>query len=62
MLILAVEPTGELDSETTHRILALFRRLVDPEGVTVLLPSHPLLAESYADQVLKLVDGRLVEN
>lgn len=62
MLILADEPTGELDSETTHRILALFRRLVDREGVTVLLTSHPLLAEPYADQVLKLVGGRLVEN
>lgn len=58
-LILADEPTGELDSETTHRILALFRRLVDQEGITVLMTSHPLLAEPFADQVLKLVDGRL---
>jgi putative ABC transport system ATP-binding protein len=59
-LLLADEPTGELDSETTHHILTLFRRLVEQEGVTVLLTAHTLLAKPFADRAFELVDGRLV--
>jgi putative ABC transport system ATP-binding protein len=39
-LILADEPTGELDSATTRLMLALLRRLVEHEGVTLLVASH----------------------
>jgi ABC-type lipoprotein export system ATPase subunit len=58
-LILADEPTGELDSATTRQIADLFRHLVEKEGVTILLTTHnPILVE-YADKVFNLKDGRL---
>jgi putative ABC transport system ATP-binding protein len=60
-LLLADEPTGDLDTATTHEILALFRQIVADEGVTVLLSSHDPIAEEYADQVLHLSDGQLVD-
>lgn len=58
-LILADEPTGELDTATTRQIFTLFRRLVDHEGVTVLLSSHNPLVEEIADRVIEIVDGRV---
>jgi len=60
-LILADEPTGELDSATAREILALFRRIVQTEGVTLLMVSHDALVDEYADQLLQLEDGQLVE-
>lgn len=58
-LILADEPTGELDSATTRQIFRLFRQLVDVEGMTVLLTSHNPLVREYADRVIALEDGRV---
>jgi len=60
-LLLADEPTGDLDTATTREILTLFRQIVADEGVTVLLSSHDPLAEEYADQVVRLSDGQFVE-
>jgi ABC-type lipoprotein export system ATPase subunit len=59
-LLLADEATGELDTETTHDILTMFRALVGEEGVTLLLATHDPLADAYADRVLHLQDGRLL--
>jgi len=59
-LILADEPTGELDSATSREILALFRHIVDTEGVTLLVVSHDALVDEYADQMLHLKDGQMV--
>lgn len=56
-LILADEPTGELDTTTTQQVFALFRRLVDHEGITILITSHNPLVEEIADQVIEIVDG-----
>ncbi len=58
-LILADEPTGELDSVTASDILALFRQIVEGEGVTVLMTSHDVLVEDYAHAVLQLRDGQI---
>jgi putative ABC transport system ATP-binding protein len=58
-LILADEPTGELDSSTAREILALFQRIVQDQGVTLLMVSHDALVDEYADQVLQLKDGQL---
>jgi ABC-type lipoprotein export system ATPase subunit len=60
-LLLADEPTGDLDTTTTREILALFRQIVTEEGVTVLLSSHDPISEEYADQVLSLSDGQFVD-
>jgi ABC-type lipoprotein export system ATPase subunit len=58
-LLLADEATGELDTETTHDILALFRRIVSEEGATLLLATHDPLVDAYADRTVQLRDGAL---
>ena len=60
-LILADEPTGELDSVTGQQILELFRRVVDHEGTTVLMATHDLTVDLFADQVVHLQDGGVVQ-
>ncbi len=59
-LILADEPTGELDSETAREILGLFRRIVNEEKVTVLMASHDSLVDEYVDVILRLQDGQVL--
>jgi ABC-type lipoprotein export system ATPase subunit len=58
-LILADEPTGELDTTTGRQIFALLRRVVEVEGVTVLTVTHDPLINEYADLVHELQDGRI---
>ena len=58
-LILADEPTGELDSKTTHEILGFLRDLVESTHITLLMASHDPLSDQYAHQVLTLKDGDL---
>ena len=60
-LILADEPTGELDSGTARAILALFREISQNEGITVLMVSHDGLVDEYVEQILTLKSGMLVE-
>jgi len=60
-LILADEPTGELDSATAREILGLFRQIVAERGVTVLMASHDPIVDGYVDQVLRLKDGQIEE-
>jgi len=60
-LILADEPTGELDSTTAREILALFRRIVEEEGVTLVIATHDALVDEYADEILQLKDGQIVQ-
>jgi len=60
-VILADEPTGELDSKTTHEILAFFRKLVEDEKITLLMVSHDPLVDQHAHEVIFLKDGNLVE-
>jgi ABC-type lipoprotein export system ATPase subunit len=58
-LILADEPTGELDTATGQQILHLFRRIADQEGTTVLIATHDLAVDAFADEVYHLQDGRI---
>jgi len=58
-VLLADEPTGNLDSRTGAEILALLRRVCDERGVTVVLVTHDLRAASCADRVVILRDGRV---
>lgn len=57
-VILADEPTGDLDDENTHRVLKLLRKAAD-EGRAVLLVSHEREAAAYADYIYKMSDGIL---
>lgn len=60
-LLLADEPTGELDSTTSREILGLFRQIVDEEHMTLMVVSHDMLVDDYADEILELSDGQIVD-
>ncbi len=59
-VLLADEPTGELDTATGQQILALFRYIADQENTTVLIATHDLSVDTFADEVYHLVDGKIV--
>ena len=58
-LILADEPTGELDSKTTRELLTFFRELVEQQHITMLMVSHDSLVDPYVHEVLTLNDGAI---
>ncbi|MGH2407361.1 MAG: ABC transporter ATP-binding protein [Candidatus Limnocylindrales bacterium] len=58
-LLLADEPTGQLDSETGRTIMTLLRDVVRAEGVTAVVTTHDPLMLDAADRVVELRDGRL---
>jgi len=58
-LLIADEPTGQLDSETGRSIMDLLRALVDARGMTALVATHDASLIDRADRVLTLRDGRL---
>jgi putative ABC transport system ATP-binding protein len=60
-LLLADEPTGQLDSETGHRIMILIRSIVRTEGVTAVVATHDPMMLDVADRIVVLHDGRLTE-
>ncbi len=61
-LVLADEPTGELDTSTAREILTLFQHIVAEENVTMLMVSHDNLVHEYVDLVLRLRDGQIVHS
>ncbi len=58
-LILADEPTGELDSTTARVILGLFQQIVKEENLTLLMATHDALVDDYVDEILQLKDGQI---
>jgi putative ABC transport system ATP-binding protein len=58
-MILADEPTGNLDNRSTEEVLALFERLHD-EGRTVILITHENEVAAHARRVIRFSDGRIV--
>jgi len=59
-LILADEPTGNLDSASGKQVLEILRRLKDEEGKTILLVTHSQEGAAMADRVLRMKDGKLL--
>jgi ABC-type lipoprotein export system ATPase subunit len=59
-LLLADEPTGELDGATAEEILGVLRDVVRAEGTTCLIVTHDELVERIADRVVHVADGRAV--
>jgi len=61
-LLLADEPTGQLDSETGHRIMLVLRSVVRAEGITAIVATHDPMMLDVADRVVELRDGHLREH
>src|SRR3954447_6358367 len=59
-VIFADEPTGNLDSSASDEVLALLRRSVDEFGQTVVMVTHEEHAAAFADRVLEMADGLIV--
>jgi putative ABC transport system ATP-binding protein len=60
-LLIADEPTGQLDAETGRAVMALLRGVVESEGVTALVSTHDPVMMALADRVIRISDGRLHE-
>jgi putative ABC transport system ATP-binding protein len=60
-IIFADEPTGNLDSRTGAEILSFMRRAVRELGQTIVMVTHDPVAAGYADRVVFLADGRIVD-
>ena len=61
-IVLADEPTGNLDSTSGAEILSFLRQAVQQLGQTVVMVTHDPVAASYADRVVFLADGRIVDD
>lgn len=62
LMVLADEPTGNLDIETSCGILELMRRLNKEKGMTFLLVTHNLALTDYVDRIITLKNGRIIED
>jgi predicted ABC-type transport system involved in lysophospholipase L1 biosynthesis ATPase subunit len=61
-VILADEPTGNLDSATSQGIIDLLRRLSRTEGLSIVLVTHDPEIAAGADRVVRMSDGRVIED
>jgi putative ABC transport system ATP-binding protein len=61
-LLLADEPTGNLDSENSQALLEMFRRINRRDGQTIVMITHSPSAAEYADRTLYMKDGRIVDH
>ena len=60
MIVLADEPTGNLDSKSGKEVLGLLRRACDEKGQTIVMVTHDPYAASFAERVVFLRDGQMV--
>ena len=60
-IVFADEPTGNLDSKSGAELLGFLRRAVDEFGQTIVMVTHDPTAAGYADRVVFLADGRVVD-
>ena len=60
-VLLADEPTGNVDSIRAHELLALMREMVNQDALTILMVTHDHeLAHSFADRIVLMKDGRVI--
>jgi putative ABC transport system ATP-binding protein len=60
LLLLADEPTGNLDSRTGEAVLNLLRELNRSRGLSVIMVTHDTYAAMYGDRTIEMRDGRIV--
>jgi putative ABC transport system ATP-binding protein len=61
-LVLADEPTGNLDSRSADEMLGLLRKTADDWGRTVVMVTHDARMAAYADRIVFMKDGRIVDD
>ena len=61
-MILADEPTGQLDSNTGKEIMELLKTLNEEDGITVILVTHDLSISEYSHRRIVLSDGKIVSD
>lgn len=61
-LLLADEPTADLDSQMSAQIMTVFRSIIETEGVTICMTTHDPTIMEVADHVFEMVDGRVTRN
>ena len=61
-LLIADEPTASLDAENGRLIMELLKKLVDERGLSILMTSHDQRLYKYADRIIKIDDGRLINS
>lgn len=60
-VLVADEPTGQLDAHTGREVMTLLRSLVQAQGMTAVVATHDQEMVAVADRTVRLLDGRLVE-
>ncbi|ACZ41200.1 ABC transporter related protein [Thermobaculum terrenum ATCC BAA-798] len=60
-ILIADEPTGELDSKTGQMVLNLLRKVVDESKVTLVMATHDPAVEEYADVLYRMQDGQIID-
>lgn len=60
-IILADEPTGNLDTKTSHEIMGFFKK-INQQGKTIVLITHEAEIADYAKRIIKLVDGKIISD
>ena len=61
LVVLADEPTGNLDTHSSEQVLGIFRRLVDETGRAIVMVTHDMALAARADRNIRIVDGRIVD-
>jgi len=60
-ILLADEPTGNLDQKTSHEILQLLCKIHEKEGLTIIVVTHDPAVAERANKAIKMIDGRVIE-
>ena len=61
-IILADEPTGALDTRTSHDVMEIFRQLNEQRGITIAFVTHEPEVASYTRRIVRLLDGEIVSD
>ena len=60
-VLLADEPTGNLDSHTSEEVLGMFQELNGQEGITIIMVTHDSQVARYAQRVVHIHDGLIIQ-